>query len=227
VVHAKRVSADPDSAVTDAGTALIHRPAMTLKLERMTTFKLRTHEFPRGGTAPQRIPSRIVIAAMIVASGCSVASCGGDSSPKSAPTATTSTTIASPDDLSTRVGEICDEWKRALDARPRFAVENFDPEHPDPQLLPDVGSYFAPSAELQQDAIDQLEAFDAPGPGQRDLDALVVALRAEVTNTRAQVDAANHGAVDDFKATVARVATLRAAVKRAAKPFKADGCAFG
>jgi outer membrane murein-binding lipoprotein Lpp len=168
---------------------------------------------------------RVLVAVLVLGVGFAAAGCG--SSSKASDTTTTSTTARlTSAELSSRVSSICAAWKTELFARPKLDVVGFDPMNPDPALLPAVGAHFAPSAELAQRTVDQLQALEV-APGNRDdLDALVAALEAEVANIRTQVQAAKDRDVEGFKATADKASTLRDDVKQAAGAFGADGCAF-
>ena len=83
-----------------------------------------------------------------------------------------------------RVGGLCDATARELAKLPRFPFDDFDPHHPDPAVLPQVGAFFT-----------------GPGDPRPALDGLIAALRA------AGAPPANRAAWD--RALAARVA-LRA-----------------
>ena len=153
-----------------------------------------------------------------------VVGCGSDGSSKAAPTTSPATSTVPPD-AAVRIRAICAGWKKALDARPSFPVQNFEPMNPDPALLPDVGRYFAPAAELQVRTIAKLRALMCRRQ-QDKVDALIAALETEVANTRTQVRAAMQLKIEEFKATVVKADAMRTDVKKGAA-LDAGGCAFG
>jgi hypothetical protein len=126
-----------------------------------------------------------------------------------------------------RADAVCAAAGTKLDALPPFPYSKFDPQHPDPALLPDVGRFLTRSHDVRpifRTLNRQLRVLGQPpadGAVWRDfVGARAAALVAQEAQDRAAL-AAN---VDDFIASVDRTdwAARRAAI--AATVFGATGC---
>lgn len=161
----------------------------------------------------------VVLGAGVVA-GCS----SGDEAVS--PTGSVAPTTAVVASAVPQIDEICVAWKAQLDARGGLDVPGFDPEAPDPALLPQVGAYFAGARPIAQSSIDQIEALDVPEDEQAAVDRLVAAMQAEEANAVRQVEAANAGDVDGFVPTLAETDARIADVAAASQALGVDSCAF-
>jgi hypothetical protein len=141
--------------------------------------------------------------------------CGGDSEP--------SLDQASADVVA-QVEGVCAALHDELDARGDFPVDGFDPENPSPEALPVVGDYFASATTATEMALVSLRDLDAPAEIRPELDALTVAMAAQLASAKNQVAAAKRSDVAGFTATLATASTTIEDVDEAADELGAESC---
>jgi len=167
----------------------------------------------------RRTAALLAISCLVMLAGCS----SGDEAVAPAGSVAPTTAVAS---VVPQIDAICADWKAQLEARGRLDVDGFDPQNPDPALLPQVGAYFAGARPIARASIDQIAALDVPADEQAAVDRLVAAMEAEEANAIRQVEAANAGDVDGFVPTVAETDAVNQEVTAAGEALGADSCGF-
>jgi hypothetical protein len=126
-----------------------------------------------------------------------------------------------------RANARCRDASSALDARPPFPFDNFDPLHPDPAMLPDVGRFFTgpgdPRPALRALG-DQLAALGKP-PAQRAQWARLLAARSEeLAVIQRQDDAALAADATAFVASVNEASANFRAIAISATLVRVSDC---
>jgi hypothetical protein len=165
----------------------------------------------------RRTAAFLVATVVVVLAGCS--SKADEAAPATATTVVSASAVA-------QIDAVCGDWKAQLDARGRLNVPGFDPENPDPALLPQVGAHFAAALPIGAAAIEQIKAIDAPPDEQADVDRLVAALEAQQANAQRQVDAATAADLNGFVPTLAATDALMQDIATASQALGTDRCAF-
>jgi hypothetical protein len=123
---------------------------------------------------------------------------------------------------------ICRTTTQALDALPPFPFTDFDPLHPDPAVLPQVGNFFTGPGDprpAQNAEVDSLTALGTP-PSQGSQWARVIAdMKAVVAGETAQDNAALASDVAGFVSTVNSAGPLNRRQGIDALSFGAVDCA--
>jgi hypothetical protein len=123
------------------------------------------------------------------------------------------------------IEEICDGWKKSLEARGEFPVDGFDPDDPKADELRKVGAYFVSGQPIAAQAMADLRAVPVPAEIKSDVDSLLAALDAEVAWAKVQTTAAAAGDIPAFKATLKDAASTNQTVEDAADQLGAE-CSF-
>jgi hypothetical protein len=166
-------------------------------------------------------PSRGLAALLVSALLATLAACSGDDDDASSTTSASSARS----DAAEQIVAVCEDLDDALAARGPFPVEGFDPDAPDPAQLPAVADYFEGAVPLAEDALERIRSVPVPTVQQADLDTFVAALEEELTNTRAQIDAARAQDVAAFTATLPRTEEIVGRQLDAAEALGVEACA--
>ena len=161
----------------------------------------------------------VAAAAVLLLAGCS------SSDDETVPTSTSPTSVVGAS-AAAQIDAVCADWKAQLDARGPLNVEGFDPESPDPALLPAVGTHFGAGLPFGAAAIDQIKAIEVPADQEADVDRLVAALEAQQANAQRQVEAATAADLNGFVPTLANADALTDEVESAAQTLGANHCGF-
>jgi hypothetical protein len=126
-----------------------------------------------------------------------------------------------------RADRACGRAGGQLAALPPFPFDNFDPLHPDPQVLPQVGAFFTGPGDprpILRALEGRLRSLGRP-PAARQLWRRLIAARAHaLANIEAQDSAALAGDVPAFVATVRESSRTFRRVALAGTLFGAVGC---
>jgi hypothetical protein len=159
-----------------------------------------------------RHPSPFVTATVLVAFG--ISACG--SSKKSSATTAASPTTTSPvvsipsptpataidPVLIARANAICARAKTAIGAHGPFPYPNFDPLHPNTNLLPKIGAFFAATQPIADRVPRELRDLGTPHKAQREWTQIVALAQRSRTIGDRQIVAAKASNVPAFVATV-------------------------
>jgi hypothetical protein len=121
---------------------------------------------------------------------------------------------------------------RAIEARaarmPPFPFPNFDPFHPDPNLLPEVGRFFAQPARhrLPPALLRKLELLGQPTASRGAWQNVLKARRAQLSNETAQIRAALADNAPAFVRTVYQQATDYNQLVFTSAVFGVQSCTF-
>lgn len=127
-----------------------------------------------------------------------------------------------------RADGVCQSATRAVAALPPFPFSNFDPLHPDPALLPQVGSFFTGPGDPRPALTKALKGLSGLGrpPAQRaEWRSVVAARRALLAGINGQDAAALAGDVPGFVSTVKKSTALTRLQALKALSFGATRCA--
>jgi hypothetical protein len=128
-----------------------------------------------------------------------------------------------------RADAACNAVARQAQKLPGFPFADFDPFHPDPQVLPQVGQFFDQAARhhLPGSLISRLDKLGQPPASRRAWKSVLAARRTLLANENAQIKAALAADASAFVPTVYQQSrdyndlVFRAAV------FGVQGCTFG
>lgn len=136
--------------------------------------------------------------------------------------ATPTTTVAR--SVIPEVEAACKAQATAFDQREPFPLEDFDPEHPNPEQLPVVGAFFTSSNHIGDSFIETLVKLSPPTAEKAKLGALISASKAQRQMSRTQEAAAARKDVEAFVATLPKVDALQQDLNAAAKALGATSC---
>ena len=155
-----------------------------------------------------------VFAATSVVLALGVAACGSSKRSNSATTAASSTSpppaVSIPSTVATtldpsfiaRANAICARAKAAIDAHGRFPYPSFDPLHPNPQLLPTIGAFFAANQPITERTLGELRGLGSPRRAQSQWTQLLALAKQDRVIADRQIVAAKAANVPAFVATV-------------------------
>ena len=157
---------------------------------------------------------RLLVVAGVLLLAAGDAGCGGSSSS----TATSPTTASIPASSASsrldaafiaRANAVCVRAKVATEkAHGRFPYSNFDPLHPDPELLPKVGAFFASSQAIADRVPGELQALGDPQKNAATWQRMLVLARQSRAIAHRQVAAAQASNAPAFVATVREIESL-------------------
>jgi hypothetical protein len=127
-----------------------------------------------------------------------------------------------------RAQRICGDAAGRLAALPPFPFDDFDPLHPDPALLPQVGAFFTGPGDprpILEAAASQLQALGHPPAARRSWKALLAARADRLTAINAQDQAALAADVPAFVQSVHAVDRVAGRIALAAAVFGVSRCA--
>ena len=120
------------------------------------------------------------------------------------------------------IEDICSNWKKSLEARGDFPVDDFDPEDPKADELRKVGAYFVSAQPIAAQAMSDLRAVQVPAEIKPGVDRLLTALDEEIAWSKVQTSAAEAADIAAFKATLKDAAATNQKVEDAAEEFGSD-----
>jgi hypothetical protein len=163
----------------------------------------------------------LLLASLVVASGCGSKSSSGVRSVSTSPTSSAAVTA-----FVARANAICTRGQAGPGPGP-FPFPSFDPLHPDRSKLPAIGRYFKRANEpsILRRELAQLRALGTPPTDQPDWQRLLATKQSSLTATARQYQAALASDVPTFIATVNALTTAGTQERAAASGFGATGCA--
>jgi hypothetical protein len=154
---------------------------------------------------------RLALLASVVALALGLGACGGGSgSDGSSSTTAKSTTTTVPSShaieatpFGKQVTTVCLASAKRLDSLPRFPNPQFDPLHPKPSELPEIGRYFSagqlPALEV---LVAKLKKVDPPAAYEQRYDEFLAQLDKLVANLKRQATAAKAADTKGFVAAI-------------------------
>ena len=171
------------------------------------------NELPYGAVRTVRFAALVPFALAAVLTGC------GNDDDDAASTTTPGADIAA------EVDAICEDFAQKLEEHGPMPYDDFDPENPDPALLPQVGAFFAEVAPAGEEMVTELEALETDdSTDAANLEAFIAAVEADLANALTQQEAAKAADVNAFVATLEPTAELAEARNEAADALGATAC---
>jgi hypothetical protein len=128
-----------------------------------------------------------------------------------------------------RANSLCKATQTAANNLPPFPFSNFDPLHPDPTLLPQVGRFFdqPERRRLAPDLLTRLVGLGAPPVQSAEWARVLRARRAQIANETAQVQAALADNAAAFVRAVTQSGPVYNKLVLASAVFGVQACTFG